>query len=99
MRVRLKLACDQNFVGHIIVVVTSAQVTVAATMSWSSELTFGTTLQLLLHELLLGGELAEGDLGRRFALAHCVDHLLLLLVVHFSVDVDPWDFSEAGDRL
>lgn len=65
-------------------------------MSRSSELTFGTTLQLLLHELLLGGELAEGDLGRRVALAHRVDHLLLLLVVHFGVDVDPWDFSEGG---
>lgn len=56
-------------------------------------LTFGTGLQLFLHQFFLGGELAQGDFWCGVILAHRTDHLLLFLVVHLCVDVNPRNFS------
>lgn len=56
-------------------------------------LTFGTGLQLFLHQFFLGGELTQGDFWCGVILANCADHLLLFLMVHLRVDVNPGDFS------
>lgn len=54
---------------------------------------FDPRLQILLHEFFGRGELAQGDFGRVFTLTHRADHLLLLLLVHLSIYVDPRYFS------
>lgn len=56
-------------------------------------LTLDSGIQLFLQELFGGGELAQGDFRRAVALTHRADHLLLLLLVHLGVDVDPRYFS------
>lgn len=61
-------------------------------------LTFDPGVQLLVHELFGRGELAQSDLGRAVALTHRADHLLLLLLAHLGVDVDPGDFPVDGSE-
>lgn len=56
-------------------------------------LTFCTGLQLFLHQFFLGGELIQSDFWCGVILAHRTDHLLLFLMVHLCVDVNPRDFS------
>lgn len=49
-------------------------------------------LQLLLHQLFGGGELAELDLGHVVVGADRADHLGLLLLAVLGLNVDPRDF-------
>lgn len=57
-------------------------------------LTFDPGIQLLLHEFFGCGELTQGDFRRAVALAHRANHLLLFLLVHLGIYVDPGYFSE-----
>lgn len=60
----------------------------------SALLTLHPGVHLLLHEFLGCGELTQSDFRRAVGLAHWANHLLLLLLVHLSVNVDPRNFSE-----
>jgi len=60
----------------------------------SIPLTLHPGIQFLLHEFFGCGELTQSDLRRAVTLTHRANHLLLLLLVHLSIYVDPRYFSE-----
>lgn len=60
----------------------------------NDSLTFNTDFQVFLHKLFGAGELTELNFGCCIILTHCADHLLLFLLVHLSVYINPGNFSK-----